>query len=244
MIIRWLTAFLDTPRSADPGWLEFWTSVTATTLSSRRGEHGQFATLVPADGDAYLRVQDIDDGPAGAHLDLHVDDIQAAADEATANGAQVVGDFGDVIVLRSPAGLVFCVVEHEGEHVRPKPLVDASARSLLDQICLDVPDALFDAELAWWSDLTGWAAHADEGSEFGYLDRPPAMPLRLLFQRIGTDMPRMHLDLASSDRDREVARHRALGADHVAHRREWDVLRDPAGREYCVTDRDPDAGRP
>jgi hypothetical protein len=242
-MIRWLTAFLDTPRSADPGWLEFWTSVTATTLSSRRGEHGQFGTLVPAYGDAYVRAQDIDDGSAGAHLDLHVDDIHTAADEASANGAQVVGDFGDVIVLRSPAGLVFCVVEHQGEHVRPKPLADGGTRTLLDQICLDVPAALFDAELAWWSDLTGWAAHAHDESEFGFLDRPPGTPLRLLFQRIGTEVPRMHLDIASSDRDREVARHRTLGADLVAYRHEWAVLRDPAGREYCVTDRNPDTGQ-
>ncbi len=243
MIIRWLTAFLDTPRAADPRWLEFWTALTASTMSSRRGEHGQFATLIPADGDAYLRVQNIDDGPAGAHLDLHVDDIHAAAAQASASGAQVIGEFGDVIVLCSPAGLVFCVVEYVGEHVRPKPLVDGGTRSLLDQLCLDVPEALFDAELAWWSDLTGWAAHAHDGSEFGYLDRPPAMPLRLLFQRIGADVPRMHLDFASSDRDRAVARHRALGADFVAHGRSWDVLRDPAGREYCVTDRDPDSGQ-
>jgi hypothetical protein len=69
------------------------------------------------------------------------------------------------------------------------------------------------------------------------------MPLRLVFQRIGTDVPHMHLDFASSDRNREVARHRGLGADLVAHRRGWDVLRDPAGREYCVTDRDRDTGR-
>jgi hypothetical protein len=80
----------------------------------------QFATLIPPDGDAYLRVQDIDDGAAGSHLDLHVDDIHASAAEATSGGAQVVGDFGDVIVLRSPAGLVFCVVEHEREHLRPR----------------------------------------------------------------------------------------------------------------------------
>jgi hypothetical protein len=50
----------------------------------------------------------------------------------------------------------------------------------------------------------------------------------------------MHVDLACDDVDEEVARHRVLGASVV--RRvpgEWTTLRDPAGREYCVTARSP-----
>ena len=76
--------------------------------------------------------------------------------------------------------------------------------------------------------------------EFEYFPRGAGMPLRLLFQRLGSGSPRMHVDLACDDVDAEVARHRALGASVV--RRVpgmWTTLRDPAGREYCVTARSP-----
>lgn len=82
--IRWLTAFLDTPRQA-PGAEQvapFWQQVTGTRLSSRRGRHREFATLLPTDGDPFLRIQDLDAGVPGCHLDVHVDDVRAAADHA------------------------------------------------------------------------------------------------------------------------------------------------------------------
>ncbi len=244
MIIRWLTAFLDTPRNADPAWIDFWTALTATTPSPRRGARDEFAALLPPDGDAYVWLQTIDGGTARTHLDLHVDDVHEAATEATTLGAQVIDEHGDVIVLRSPAGLIFCVVEHVGgDRARPAPQTwPDGTRSILDQVCLDVPEPEFEAELAWWSRLTRWRAYADTEPEFGRLDRPPAMPLRLLFQRIGSDTARMHLDFAASEREPEVGRHIAHGADLVARRRGWSVLRDPVGREYCITDRHPDTG--
>ena len=51
----------------------FWRQVTGYGLSPFRGPDGEFATLLPPAGDAYLRVQRILDGPGGCHLDLHVD---------------------------------------------------------------------------------------------------------------------------------------------------------------------------
>ena len=48
------------------------------------------------------------DGPARAHLDLHVDEVPAGAAEAVSRGASVVHEAGDLVVLRSPAGIVFC----------------------------------------------------------------------------------------------------------------------------------------
>lgn len=50
----------------------------------------------------------------------------------------------------------------------------------------------------------------------------------------------MHLDFAAEDVAATVARHVGLGASVV--RRvpgQWTTLRDPAGREYCVTARSP-----
>jgi hypothetical protein len=244
--IRWLTAFLDTPRPGD-GAVSFWQHVTRSALSPRRGPAGQVATLLPESGDAYLRVQDIDAGRAACHLDLHVDDVPQYADRALAAGAQLVGDQGDLVLLRSPAGLVFCVVPHDGEQVRPSPVQwPDGRRTLVDQLCIDAAPGDFAAEVAWWSQLTGWAARSGALGEFAPLERPAGMPLRLMLQRLGTgDSARpatAHLDLASDDRDAEVDEHLRSGAALVRRTDYWVTLRDPAGREYCVTRRDPATG--
>ena len=65
--------------------------------------------------------------------------------------------------------------------------------------------------------------------------------MRLLLQRLESeDGPvRAHFDLSSADRVAEVVRHRSLDAELVNDTGNWTVLRDPAGLEYCVTDRDP-----
>jgi hypothetical protein len=222
---------LDTPsRVAEP----FWVAVTGFSLSERRGG-GTFATLVPVGGDAFLRVQVVGSAVAGGHVDLHVEDVPAGAAEAVSLGASVVRDDGDLVVLRSPAGVVFCLVPWGGESVRP-----GGGPSLVDQLCLDVPVGVFEREASFWSGLTGWARGRTDRAEFDFLARGDGMPLRLLLQRIGSGAAGVHVDFACEDVDVEVARHVGLGASVV--RRvpgEWTTLRDPAGREYCVTGRSP-----
>ena len=229
MVVRWVTGFQDSPsRVAEP----FWQAVTGSGWSARRGPGGAFATMVPAAGDAYLRVQVVGDGPARVHLDLHVEDVPGQADRAVALGAVVVHAEDGLVVVRSPAGLAFCLVVWQGEAVRPP-----GGRSLVDQVCLDVPVGVFDAEADFWAALTGWPQRAGSRPEFDVLVRPEAMPLRLLLQRLGDGPAGMHLDLACADRVAEVAWHEQLGARVVAVRERWTTLRDPAGRVYCVTDR-------
>jgi hypothetical protein len=62
-----------------------------------------------------------------------------------------------------------------------------------------------------------------------------------LFQRVPerkTAKNRMHVDMATADRDTEVARLVGLGAKRVADMNEWGyewtVLEDPEGNEFCV----------
>lgn len=71
------------------------------------------------------------------------------------------------------------------------------------------------------------------------------MPLRLLLQRRddGDGPTRAHLDLTCDDPSAESFRHVALGATIERRHEFWTVLRDPAGRQYCVTSRNPDTGR-
>ncbi|MFC4068479.1 VOC family protein [Actinoplanes subglobosus] len=226
-----MTGFLDSPsREAEP----FWEAVTGWSLSSRRAG-GTFATLVPPVGDACLRVQVVGEGPARAHLDLHVDDIAVEARRLAGLGADPVADLGDVVVLRSPAGIVFCLVSWQGERVRP-----AAVTSVVDQVCLDVPVGVFAREAGFWVAVTGWALRETGLPEFAYLERPAGVAVRLLLQRIGSGRAGVHVDFACVDVDAEVERHVALGASVV--RRvpgDWTTLRDPLGREYCVTGRSP-----
>lgn len=247
-MITWLTAFLDSPADAWDVSRQFWTAVTGYGLSAPRGEHGDFQTLVPPDGDGFLRVQRLHDGVARLHLDLHVADVRGAADRAAALGAREVAASGHV-VMASPGGLPFCFVR-EGERQRPVPARWTAAdgrthASLVDQVALDIPVAAWDTEVAFWVAVTGWeVTAAAPGSEFAPLRRPAAQPLRLLPHRLGEPggPVRAHLDLASTDRAAETARHVALGAriEHTGER--WTVLVAPDGRRYCITDRDPVTG--
>ncbi|AEV85211.1 hypothetical protein ACWT_4191 [Actinoplanes sp. SE50] len=230
MTIRWVTGFLDSPAGLAAAGERFWLAVTGSVMSPRRGG-GTFATLLPPAGDPWLRVQVVGDGPARTHLDLHVDDF--AGFEVP--GARVVDRQDDVMVLRSPAGIVFCVVPWSGEKI---VALDRSA--VVDQVCLDIPDQLYEVEAAFWTALTGWARTPSGAPEFEHLTPPPTLPMKLLLQRVGAGPAGMHLDWACTDVPGEVARHESLGATVV--RRvpgDWTTLRDPAGREYCLTARPP-----
>jgi len=237
--IAWTTVFLDLPVSQVAAGTAFWIAVTGGELSGRRGDHHQFVTVLPPDGDAYLRIQTVRSGDPGTHLDLHSGDQWALARRAEQLGATVVSHQDDLVVLRSPGGYVFCGVHWDGEHRRPGPLGRPGAASTLDQLCLDIPADGYDDEVRFWSALTGWEVGQGELAEFRWLRRPPRQALRLLLQRLDSPATRVtgHLDLAADDVDHEVARHVALGAE--VHRRQthWTTLIDPAGLRYCLTHR-------
>jgi hypothetical protein len=245
--VRWLTAFLDRPAATFDAATRFWLQVTASELSPARGPHDQFATLIPPDGDAYLRVQRIVDGAGGCHLDLHVDDISATSRRAIELGASCHQTFDDVTVLRSPAGLAFCAVRHLGQSTRPRPptVPVPAARTIVDQLCIDIPPDGFDQECTFWAALTGWERRSPLLSEFAYLVRPDDVPLRLLLQRLDDADGRTanaHLDLASDDRDAAAEWHQELGAVLVKRHEYWTTLTDPSGLPYCITRHNPDTG--
>jgi hypothetical protein len=153
----------------------------------------------------------------------------------------VVREVAGLLVVRSPAGLEFCLVPWHGERVRPAAVRwPGGQSSLFDQVCLDVPQAQFEAEASFWSGLTGWQRRPSDRPEFESLRRPAGMPLRILLQRVGSARPGMHPDFACDDVPGEVVRHVGSGARVVREvPGEWTTLRDPAGREYCVTARSP-----
>jgi hypothetical protein len=238
--VRWTWLFLDTPRAdADRSWA-FWSEVTGWRRSPTRGDREEFATLLPPLGDPWLKVQAVEDGPGGIHLDLDVDDVHVAAAEAERLGAARVGGIGDdVVILRSPGGLTFCLTPWNGDAVQ----VREGAVELVDQVCLDCPADVHDIEAAFWAALTGWQWVDVDEPELSRLRRPAGIPFRMLFQRLGepTGAVRAHVDLACADRESSTARHVAAGAQVLRVREGWTVMTDPFGRVYCLTDRSPTA---
>lgn len=237
----WYSGFLDLDAASYDAGLAFWRDVSGWSVSAARGEDGEFVTLEPEDGDALLRVQRLASGGSRIHLDVHVEDPRAAADRAVALGAREVADRG-YVVLASPGGYPFCFVAHPASRPAPPAAWPGGHRSLVDQVCLDIPAGLYDREEAFWRELTGSGVEASpRHAEFRWLTPAEGHGARVLLQRL--DEPsgevRAHLDLSCTDRRAEVERHLALGATRVADFDIWTLLTDPAGLRYCVTDRTP-----
>lgn len=249
MRVRWVWAFLDLPEPRFDEAVEYWRAATATVVSPLRGDRDEFATLLPAEGSAWVKVQRVG-GRGGVHLDLDVQEpLEAARDEARTLGAEVLAEVPDddgvlgVVVGRSPGGFVFCLTRWQ-PHESAAGQVRPGARALLDQVCLDVPEPAYAAELAFWSALTGWEVRQGSVPGFTSLLRPDGIPVRLLLQQLveGDGDVRAHVDFACPDREAETARHVALGATVQRVEAAWTVLVDPGGRRYCLTDRDPATG--
>lgn len=248
-MVRWLTGFIDMPADVFEAGTQFWEQVSGTNRSAPRGATGQFATLLPSSGEAFLRVQRIDDGPARLHIDVHVDDVDAATRRAVQLGGSVVADHGlGYVTCDSPGGFCFCLVAHHAESNRPVPVTTPGlGTSLVDQVALDMPAELANEEIIFWSALVGFEHHRSARAEYDVLVRPPEMPLRLLGHRLGAEDVRQatsaHLDLAcGADVARLAEHHKGLGAELERVDTHWTTLRDPAGLRYCLTARDPFTG--
>ncbi|AVH56573.1 MULTISPECIES: VOC family protein [Streptomyces] len=242
--IRWTYAFIDRPMKEFGPATDFWTAVTGTRLSEPRGDRGEFVTLLHDGADACVKAQGVEAGDGGAHLCLAVEAVPALVESARRLSAEIVADHDGWTVLRSPGGQLFCAVPWHGESARP-PVVEgpSGVTSRLDQVCLDLAPAVYDAEVAFWSELTGWESHPGALPEFHLVKPSAALPIRILLQRLDTDRPTSaHLDVACSDIEAVRTRHEDLGATLVGRGAHWAVMRDPSGGTYCLTPRDPRTG--
>jgi predicted enzyme related to lactoylglutathione lyase len=237
---RWTYAFIDRPAEDFGRACDFWTAVTDTRLSELRGAHKEFATLLHDGADACVKIQGVRSGPGGAHLDFPADDVEQFTKSALQLGAEVVADQGTLVVLRSPAGQLFCTQPWDEASVRP-PVVQGSR---LDQVCIDLAPSAYEAEVAFWSALLPqWQSLPGSLPEFHVLTPPAGLPIRILLQRLGEERPATaHLDLACTDIAATRAAHERLGARPVARGTHWTVMQDPTGGTYCLTGRDPETG--
>jgi hypothetical protein len=234
----WLTLFVGLAAEEWDAGIAFWAVATGYALSSLRGQHDEFASLIPPSGDDHIRVQRAG-GASGVHLDVHARNVKAAATRAADLGATLVS-FSGYAVLRSPAGFGFCLVGDDASRPASPTVWPGGHRALVDQLTIDIPPAAYDDEVHFWSELTGWPARP--AGEFVRLMTPAALPVRVLLQRTGDRPADGHLDIATDNRPAEVARLGALGAAVIGGGAQWTVLRPPAGPLCCVTDRDPDTG--
>jgi predicted enzyme related to lactoylglutathione lyase len=244
MTVSWLHAFIDVPAESAQRAREFWSAVTTWTAGEPWAGHPEFTSLTPPDGAAYLHVQTIG-GPARVHLDV-VGHPATEVERLEALGARREHPGDGWYVMSSPGGLPFCVCDEGSVGPRPGPatLSDGN-RTRVVQICVDVPDASYDAELAFWTAATGWADEPVDAPEYHRLVHRESSALTLLVQRLGKDDPghrvRAHLDIGTTDIPTEVERVRALGATVVDHQPGITVLRDPLGLPFCVTGRRPES---
>lgn len=189
-----------------------------------------------------MRVQLTGADVAAAHLDLHVDDLDAAVSHATAVAAELVARSGHAW-LRSPGGCDLCLVPHQGERLATPPAVWPDGhRSRLDQLTVDVAHDDWAEEQRFWSDLTGWPVGPTARPDLARLHTPPELPVRVLLQSRASGPTTAHVDLATDDRPAEVARLEALGARAVGQGPSWTVVAVPGGARACVTDRRPGTG--
>jgi hypothetical protein len=225
--VRWLTVFLDFPAASFGAGVAFWREVTGSGLSPLRGAAGEFATLLPADGDAYLRVQRVAGGSGGHHLDLHVDPARASV----ALGAKVLHRERGLVISASPAGFTFCLVRWHGESTVPGPVrLDGAGASRAEAFWLDVPAGDLESERSFWTVLTGWEEQDGARS---------ALPVRLELRRASLDdRVTGHLAFACADRRALAARHAAAGARILAVLPHETEMADPVGRFYRLTGRE------
>ncbi len=102
---------LDVPAADRASEIAFWQGATGAQLThyTRYPEyHGGGVTDTLG-----LLVQELGDGPARVHVDIHTDNLDAEVARLVALGAERVEATGHWVVMRDPAGLIFCVVPEQ-----------------------------------------------------------------------------------------------------------------------------------
>lgn len=235
----WMAVLLDYTADEYDTAAAHWQRLTGWPLNEPLGDHGEFQGFLPPEGHVHLAVQRLGDGPNRVHLDLHVTDPPAAARAAIGAGATMIIDNPECTVVGSPGGFVLCFLGDQGSEIPPATRWPDGTTSRADQLCVDIPQAQWESEVAFWETITGWRAEP-VGPEFSRLQVPADQPIRILLQRL--DEPdgvvRGHVDWAASDRDAESRRHVALGSRVVEVAEHWTVMDGPGGI-YCITTRTP-----
>jgi hypothetical protein len=243
--MTWIHAVIDVPADQHAATADFWGRVLGWPAGDEWPGHEELRSFEPPAGTPYLHLQRIE-GPERVHLDIESEAPDATVAQAVDLGAELVAEHESWRTLRSPGELPFCVLPAT-EHEPPEPVTHPDGhRSRMVQVCVDSPQAVHAAEVAFWRALLPGRWAPSGGAEFaGKLHDDAGSPIQLLFQQLGEvgGPVRAHLDLGTDDLPAEVRRILDLGAADVGPGRVWHVLRDAAGQPFCVTPNSPEQAR-
>ena len=102
-------AIIDAPADVLDAERDFWTAAVGARPRPFPG-HDEFIQLTDGASLSRLGLQRLDSGGARVHLDIETDDVDAEVARLERLGAQVEARHESWVVLRDPAGLLFCVV--------------------------------------------------------------------------------------------------------------------------------------
>src|SRR5690348_15795968 len=105
---------IDVPSDVNERERAFW---TAALLAQQRPAklYPEYHVLENGATPNAVAVQDIGTAEARVHFDIESDDIEAEVARLIGLGAELVERHEEWVVLRDPAGLLFCVAQGEGE---------------------------------------------------------------------------------------------------------------------------------
>ncbi len=108
------TFIIDAPSDAYGATTDFWAGALDAHVVCPRGVP-DYRILDGASADFRVVVQDVHEGSAGVHLDIHTDDLDAEVERLLGLGARLVdASFkdhpGQWVIMADPAGREFCVV--------------------------------------------------------------------------------------------------------------------------------------
>jgi predicted enzyme related to lactoylglutathione lyase len=106
---RLTAALIDVPRADYTRTVEFWNAALDREGVPEEGDpdYTLYGEATPGVG---FMIQAVGDDTPRIHLDIETDNIPAEVARLTALGAAVVEPIESWVVMRDPAGIVFCVV--------------------------------------------------------------------------------------------------------------------------------------
>jgi predicted enzyme related to lactoylglutathione lyase len=106
---RLTAAYFDVPEADFGAETAFWSA--ALGVGVEPSDDGDYIELAPRVPGLQVLVQRIGNGtPARVHFDIETDDIEAEVARLVRLGATTVEVISTWVVMRDPAGLLFCVV--------------------------------------------------------------------------------------------------------------------------------------
>lgn len=120
---RLCAAAIDVPRPVYDADVAFWAGATqrAPEMDAEDPDYSSYGAMAPG---VDMFVQAVGDPLPRIHLDIETDDVAAEVARLTALGATEVARIHTWVVMRDPAGIVFCVVR-----VQNREAFEASART-------------------------------------------------------------------------------------------------------------------